>query len=107
MSWLSRLSELHVKCATLFDRVGGLSDSVESLSGEIHDVSVRVGRVEGAIVNGATPEVLRQLAELHSRMSAIEARLEWLIADKRPLVLSNQISTPQLETPKKPSLEPG
>jgi hypothetical protein len=82
VGWLSKLSELHIKCATLFERIGGLSDTIEGLAGDLHDVSVRIGRVEGAIINSSTPEVLRQLADLQSRVSGIEVRLDRILREE-------------------------
>jgi hypothetical protein len=92
MSWLSKLSDLHIKCATLFERIGNLSDSVEGLADDLHDVSIRVGRVEGAIINSTAPEVLRQLADIQSRISTIEARLDRTLSHEPPrVVLSKSI----------------
>lgn len=98
MSWLSRLSELHVKCATMFDKIGRLSDSVEGLTDDLHDVSIRVGRVEGAIVNSSTPEILRQLADIQARISAIETSLALANGSvrKTPIALSKRRSALQL-----------
>jgi hypothetical protein len=75
VSWLQRLSDLHVKCATLFERLAILSNSVEGLAEDIKDVSLRVGRVEGAVVNAPTSEVLRQVADLQERISKMELLL--------------------------------
>jgi hypothetical protein len=103
LGWLSKLSDLHVKCATLFERVGNLSDSVEGLSDDLHDVSVRVGRVEGAIVNSSTPEVLRQLADIQSRLSTLEARSRMNDGEVIPsIVLSKASTQPQMKLAHKP-----
>jgi hypothetical protein len=106
--WVSKLSDLHVKCATLFERVGSLAEGVNGLADDLHDVSVRVGRVEGAIVNSSTPEVLRQLSEIQQRISIIESRLDNPVGE-RPLpgaALVKRNKRPQLKLPK-PLITPG
>lgn len=73
--WFSKLSDLHVKLATLFERLDGLARSVDGLADNLSETANRVARVEGAIDHSATHEILRQLAALSDRMGAIEARL--------------------------------
>ncbi|MCH7795707.1 MAG: hypothetical protein IH900_11320 [Proteobacteria bacterium] len=75
MGWFSKLSELHIKLATLFERLDGLSNNVDGLARDLGETARRVARVEGAIANSATPEILRQLNMLFERMAAIEERL--------------------------------
>ncbi|HEY4942371.1 MAG TPA: hypothetical protein VII56_13165 [Rhizomicrobium sp.] len=75
MKWISNLSGFYVKCVTSFDRLGVLSTRVEDLGGDLNDVSVRIGRVEGAVINSSNPELLRQMLDIQRRLTLIEAHL--------------------------------
>jgi predicted nucleic acid-binding Zn-ribbon protein len=70
----SKLSDAHVKFATLFERVAKIATDVKDLSGDIARVSERVARLEGANSNSAVPELMRQIESLQKRLLVLEAR---------------------------------
>lgn len=82
MSWFSKISELHVKLATLFEKIDNLSDNVSNLASDLKATVFKVGKLEGALVNSNNPEVLRQLLEISSRLADMEARLQQLEGQK-------------------------
>lgn len=101
MGWLSKISDLHVKCATLFEKVGKLSESISGLSDDIHDISLRVGRVEGAVVASLNPEVIRQLSDIQQRIAIIESRLDNGAESNLPRgIIAKRNKRPQLKLPK-------
>ena len=82
MSWFSKISELHVKLATLFEKIDNLSGDISKLDDEHTQTAYEVARIRGTIDNNNSQEILRQLYEINSRLADMESRLSRIETDK-------------------------
>ena len=81
MGWLSKLSELHVKLATLFDRYEVVAKNVEGLAENLNETAHRVARVEGVVANSLNSEILRRLDVITDRINELDQRLQEIEID--------------------------
>ena len=58
-AWLSKLSDLHVKVVTTFEKIDHLRSQIDGLGDGLFRAFEKIARVEGAIANSATAEILR------------------------------------------------
>lgn len=75
MSWLTKISDLHVKLATLFTKIEDLTDNFRGLAADLKETSFKVVRLEGMMAASGNIEMLQLLSEVNSRLIGIEMRL--------------------------------
>jgi hypothetical protein len=71
-TWLSRLSDLHVRFATISERVDALSHSITRLTDSHGDACQRIALIEGVLLNSLSPEIVRQMTRLVERVNDLE-----------------------------------
>lgn len=72
IGWIGKLSDLHVKFVTMFERLDALNSRVGGLADDLDESVERLARLEGVVFNNTNPELLRQLSALTERVTALE-----------------------------------
>lgn len=76
MKWLKKLSALHVRAATLLEKMSQMNEEIRGLSSDIVDIDRRVARMEGAVANSTNSELVRQVNELSAKVAVLSARID-------------------------------
>jgi hypothetical protein len=86
---------------TSLERLGELSVRVNGLSDDLKQISINLGRVEGAVINSSNPELLHQLSDIQRRLSFIEAHLMYSPKDEALRSAERQAGTRVVGSDKK------
>lgn len=74
--WLANLSNLHVRLATLFERVDKQSGDIHGLALDVKEAATRIAHLEGKLANSLNSEVLKELGELRDRLAKVEVEMQ-------------------------------